>query len=51
MAGKLAALEETDAPARVVKPCCLDKPTQSLLKLIFDNDMFSEAMKSMEIGQ
>ncbi len=47
---KLAALDETDAPPKTVKPCQLDKPTQNLLKLIFDNDMFNDAMKSMEIG-
>ena len=29
----------------------LDKETQSLVKLIFDNDMFSNAMKSMDIGE
>ena len=47
---KLSALDETDSAEKVVKPCGLDKPTQALMKLIFDNDMFQEAMKSMEIG-
>lgn len=47
---KLAALDEPDGPLPVVKSCSLDKPTQSLIKLIFDNDMFKEAMKSLEIG-
>ncbi len=47
---KLAALDEADGPAPVMKPCSLDKPTQALIKLIFDNDMFREAMKSLEIG-
>lgn len=52
VASKLAALEETDAPARhPVKACSLDKPTQELLNLIFDNDMFQDAMRSMEIGE
>ena len=48
--GKLAALEETDAPA-TIKPCSLDMSTQDLVKLIFNNDMFKEAMQSMEIGE
>ena len=47
----MAALEETDAPPQRVKPCSLDRPTQTLLKLIFDSDMFQDAMKSMEIGE
>ena len=29
----------------------LDKETQSLVRLIFDNDMFSDAMKNMDIGE
>ena len=32
-------------------PCSLDKATQELVKLIFNNDLFKEAMQSMEIGQ
>ena len=51
MVSKLAALDEPDAPPKKVLPCSLDKPTQDLLKLIFDNDMFQNAMKSMEIGE
>lgn len=52
MTSKLAALEETDAPAaRRVQACSLDKPTQDLLNLIFDNDMFQDAMRSMDIGE
>jgi len=35
---------------KVTLPCALDKPTQDLIKLIFDNDMFNEAMKNLEIG-
>jgi len=31
-------------------PCQLDKSTQDLIKLIFDNDMFNDAMKDLEIG-
>lgn len=52
MVEKLTALEETDAPARpsVVRQCSLEKPTQSLISLIFDHDMFKSAMQSMEIG-
>ena len=51
VASKLAALDEPDAPPRRVQACSLDKPTQDLVKLIFDNDMFREAMQSMEIGR
>ena len=51
VASKLAALDEPDAPPRKVRACSLDKPTQDLVKLIFDNDMFREAMQSMEIGR
>ena len=51
MASKLAALDEPDAPPKVVRQCSLDKPTQELLKLIFDNDMFNDAMKKMDIGE
>ncbi|XP_062503131.1 protein mono-ADP-ribosyltransferase PARP3-like isoform X2 [Corticium candelabrum] len=47
-AGRLAALDETDAPKKV-RPCKLDKQTQSLIKLIFDHDMFKEAMEKMEL--
>ena len=52
MVEKLTALDQdyVDAPI-IVKPCCLDKATQSLMKLIFDQDMFKSAMQSMEIGQ
>lgn len=51
VASKLAALDEPDAPPRKVRACSLDKPTQDLVKLIFDNDMFREAMQNMEIGR
>ena len=45
-------MDETDGPAPVKKfaPCKLETPTQQLLKLIFDEDMFKEAMASLEIG-
>ncbi|XP_019856101.1 PREDICTED: poly [ADP-ribose] polymerase 3-like [Amphimedon queenslandica] len=39
---------DTGKPKKI-KPCTLDKPTQNLVKLIFDNDMFREAMKTLEI--
>ena len=41
---------DTGKPKRI-KPCTLDRPTQDLVKLIFDNDMFREAMKTLEIGE
>lgn len=50
MSKKLAAIDEPDGPSVKVQPCSLDKATQALMKLIFDNDMFNDALKSMEIG-
>ena len=44
-------VEETDAPPVKVKACTLDKPTQDLVKLIFDKDMFQSAMKKLDIGE
>ena len=32
-----------------VKPCTLNKPTQALMQLIFNNDMFKEAMAKMNL--
>ena len=52
MVQKLEAMDETDSgPAKTVLPSKLDKPTQGLIKLIFNTDMFNHAMKSMEIGE
>ena len=54
MATKLAALDEPDfgvLPAvKKVRSCTLDQPTQKLLELIFNMDMFNHAMKDLEIG-
>lgn len=33
-----------------VLPCALDEATQRLIRFIFDNDMFKEAMSSMNLG-
>lgn len=33
-----------------VLPCTLDEATQNLIKLIFSNDMFKEAMECMNLG-
>ncbi|XP_048755792.1 protein mono-ADP-ribosyltransferase PARP3-like isoform X1 [Ostrea edulis] len=48
--------DETDAPAQAAskssgptEKCTLDAPTQDLLKLIFNHDMFKDAMKSFDI--
>lgn len=53
MAGEDDDEDEPDAPAAKpsgpTSPCTLDAPTQSLMKLIFDNDMFREAMKNFDI--
>ena len=47
--GKLQALDQEGVDLGM-KPCSLDPPTQNLIKLIFDQDMFNSAMQSMEIG-
>lgn len=42
------------APGTVKKnisPCKLDNSTHGLIKLIFDNDMFKEAMANMDLGR
>ena len=41
----------TSGPAKKMRPCTLDKPTQKLVDLIFDADMFQDAMKSFDIGE
>ena len=46
-----APAPSTSGPTRKVKPCNLDKPTQKLVNLIFDTDMFQDAMKSFDIGE
>ena len=42
---------KTDVKPKLVKTCSLDKTTQELVKLIFDNDMFNNAMKGFDIGK
>uniref|UniRef100_A0A670ILM4 Poly [ADP-ribose] polymerase n=1 Tax=Podarcis muralis TaxID=64176 RepID=A0A670ILM4_PODMU len=32
-----------------IRPCTLDKPTQELVSLIFSNDMFNDAMQTMNL--
>ena len=49
MVGKLEALDQEEVDL-AVKACSLDLPTQNLIKLIFDQDMFKSAMQNMEIG-
>lgn len=34
-----------------VLPCTLDEATQDLVSLIFSNDMFRDAMQTMNIGR
>jgi len=52
---KLAQLDSVDGSpvkskaSKKVKACVLDKPTQGLIKLLFDNDMFKEAMAKMDL--
>lgn len=33
-----------------VQPCTLEENTQRLIKFIFNNDMFKEAMTNMNLG-
>jgi hypothetical protein len=44
-----AVLADNGAPKKI-RPCNLDKSTQSFVKLIFDKDMFKSAMAKFEIG-
>jgi len=46
---KLKALDAIDGVEKKVKPSLLIKPTQSLLSLLFDNDMFKEAMVKLNL--
>ena len=43
--------DEPDAPPKIVRQCSLDKPTQELIRMIFDNDMFNNAMQKLELGK
>ena len=42
--------DEPDGPPKIVRQCSLDKPTQELMRMIFDNDMFNNAMQKLELG-
>eukprot|EP00800_Vazella_pourtalesii_P007918 TRINITY_DN2107_c0_g1_i1.p1 TRINITY_DN2107_c0_g1~~TRINITY_DN2107_c0_g1_i1.p1 ORF type:complete len:597 (+),score=136.95 TRINITY_DN2107_c0_g1_i1:61-1851(+) len=42
-------ISSTDSKPKKIKNCTLDKTTQGLIKLIFDNDMFNNAMKNFDI--
>lgn len=44
-----APVKMDTGPPKKVKPCSLDAPTQKLLKLIFDTDMFNDALLSYNI--
>ena len=50
---QLAQLEDAKgdaSSAALTAASTLDKPTQELIRLIFDHDMFKQAMATMEIG-
>ena len=49
--GTVVKGDEPDAPPKKVKACSLDKPTQDLIRMIFDNDMFNNAMQKLELGE
>lgn len=44
------AVDSGPVTAKNILPCKLDSETQRLIKFIFDNDMFKEAMESMNLG-
>lgn len=46
---KSTALDKTDGPAKKTRPCKLDQSTQQLLGMLFNNDMFKEAMEKMNL--
>jgi len=41
----------TPSENKKFRPCRLDGETQKLVKMIFDTDMFRDAMVEMDIGQ
>jgi len=43
--------DQDEGPAPTMLPCTLDKSTQALVKLLFNPDMFTNALKSLEIGK
>lgn len=45
---KLEALDDGNTEIKTA-PCSLDKPTQDLINLIFDNNMFEEQMANFEL--
>jgi len=49
--GAMVKGDEPDAPPKIVRQCSLDKPTQELVRMIFDNDMFNNAMQKLELGK
>ena len=51
MGGATVQGDEPDAPPKMVRQCSLDKPTQELVRMIFDNDMFNNAMQKLELGK
>ena len=48
---QLSALDKTDGVQKKVRPSKLNKPTQELLSLLFDSDMFKDAMAKMDLGK
>ena len=49
---QLTALDGTSKKSSSsVAACKLDKPTQGLMNLIFDNNMFKEQMEDFDLGE
>ncbi|XP_061473900.1 protein mono-ADP-ribosyltransferase PARP3 [Rhineura floridana] len=46
---KVDTVDGVNLSKQKIQPCTLNKPTQELVSLIFSNDMFKEAMQTMNI--
>ena len=46
-----ALLKSPSLEGKKIAKCTLDKETQGLIKLIFDNDMFKDTLKKYDIGK
>ncbi|XP_075688567.1 protein mono-ADP-ribosyltransferase PARP3 isoform X2 [Rhinoderma darwinii] len=45
----MVKVDTVDGVCKKVRPCSLDKPTQDLVSLIFNSDMFKDAMQTMNL--
>ena len=47
---QVALVPSPSMAGKKIAKCTLDKETQALIKLLFDNDMFKDTMKKFDIG-